>query len=63
MSKNSTCKKQCKECPWKKENSNQHNNMITEFSNKHNKKHNCHMIDPKLWDIKNEKNVCRNFSN
>lgn len=46
---------QCVECPWKVKNSN--NTSITEFSNKHNKQHNCHMISRDLWNI-NKKHVC-----
>jgi hypothetical protein len=49
-------KKQCKECPWKVKS--QNNTSIMEFSKKHNKQHNCHMIDPSkrggLWDVKEE---------
>jgi hypothetical protein len=49
-------KKHCKECPWKVKS--QNNTSITEFAKKHNKQHNCHMIDPSkrgsLWDVKEE---------
>ena len=53
-------KKQCKECPWKVKSSN--NTSITNFAKKHNKQHNCHMIDTSkrgsLWDVKDEKHQC-----
>ena len=45
-------KKPCKECPWVVKN--KHNNTITEFSKRANKKHNCHMTNvgkKNLWKI------------
>jgi hypothetical protein len=48
--------KPCKECPWVIKNNN--NTNLTNHSKKHNKLHNCHMVDPSkvgsLWDNKKE---------
>ena len=46
---------QCVECPWKVKSSN--NTSITEFSKKHDKQHNCHMVSKDLWNI-NKKLIC-----
>jgi hypothetical protein len=51
-------KKPCKECPWVVKN--KHNNTITEFSERTNKKHNCHMTNAgkkNLWEVE-EKCQC-----
>ena len=44
----------CKECPWEVRNNN--NNTFINHSKKWGKKHNCHMIPPKItggvWEIK-----------
>jgi hypothetical protein len=47
----------CKECPWTVRN--HFNDMIINHSKKHNKPHNCHMINggKELWNIK-EKTKC-----
>lgn len=45
-------KKPCKECPWVVRN--RHNDTITKFSKRINKKHNCHMTNAgrkNLWKI------------
>lgn len=43
--------KNCKECPHIIRN--KHNDMVVNFSIKHNKKHNCHMINggKNLWKV------------
>jgi len=40
----------CKECPWVVKSGN--NEVFTEHSKRHKKKHNCHMVkgSNKLWD-------------
>ena len=45
-------KKPCKECPWVVRN--KHNDTIVNHSKKWGKSHNCHMVDPKLWNTKKE---------
>ena len=47
----------CKECPWKVENN--HNQKLKEFVNRTGKRHTCHMVNPKLWDTSNEKQICK----
>jgi len=47
----------CKECPWKVDNN--HNQKLKEFVNRTGRKHACHMINPKLWDTSNEKQICK----
>lgn len=52
-------KKPCKECPWVIENN--HNKKFTEFIKKHNKKHNCHMLNKNIYDI-NENELCKGLN-
>ena len=47
----------CKECPWKVENN--HNQKLKEFVNRTGRKHTCHIVNPKLWDTSNEKQICK----
>ena len=49
----------CKECPYKVDNN--HNRKLREFTERTGKKHTCHMVNPKLWDTSNEKEICKNF--
>lgn len=51
-------RKTCKECPWTVNNI--HNNKFIEFIKKHNKKHNCHMLNKKMYDV-NESQLCEGF--
>ncbi len=50
----------CKECPYKVDND--HNRKLREFVNRTGKKHTCHMVNPKLWDIKNDKQLCKGLN-
>ncbi len=50
----------CKECPYKVDND--HNRKLIEFVNRTGKKHTCHMVSPKLWDIKNDKQLCKGLN-
>jgi hypothetical protein len=54
--KNMSC---CKECPYKVDNN--HNRKLREFTERTGRKHTCHMVNPKLWDTSNEKEMCKNF--
>ncbi len=47
----------CKECPWKVDNN--HNQKLKEFVNRTGRKHTCHMVNPKLWDTSNDKQICK----
>ena len=47
----------CKECPYKVDNN--HNRKLREFTERTGRKHTCHMVNPKLWDISNEKQICK----
>jgi hypothetical protein len=49
----------CKECPYKVDNN--HNRKLREFTERTGRKHTCHMVNPKLWDTSNEKEICKNF--
>lgn len=56
-------RKCCKECPWTVRNN--HNDKMIENINKFvnngtfkDKKHKCHMIDPKIWGDVNSENIC-----
>ena len=51
----------CKECPYKVNNN--HNRKLREFTERTGRKHTCHMVNPKLWDVSNEKEICKNFDN
>ena len=53
--------KPCKECPWKVDND--HNNKLREFTQRTGRKHTCHMVNPKLWDTSNEKQMCKGITN
>ena len=50
----------CKECPWKVKN--RHNQMITDFSKRTGKAHNCHMTEgvKDFWNP-TEKYICCSF--
>ena len=47
----------CKECPYKVDNN--HNRKLREFTERTGRKHTCHMVNPKLWDTSNEKQICK----
>jgi len=47
----------CKECPWKVENN--HNNKLKNFVQRTGRKHTCHMVNPKLWDTSDDKQICK----
>jgi hypothetical protein len=51
-------KSPCKECPHFLQNN--HNQMIVNFSKKHNKSHNCHMTEgvKNLWKVTDKKLEC-----
>ena len=51
----------CKECPWKVDNN--HNKKLREFSQRTGRKHTCHMVNPKLWDTSDEKQMCKGIKN
>jgi hypothetical protein len=58
-----SCRKPCKECPWK--NDNQHNlkfrNYVDKFEKIGKPNHKCHMIDVDIWAYKsdvNSDNIC-----
>ena len=54
----------CEECPWTIKNNN--NNNFTDYSKKHDKSHNCHMVEyvkrGLLWDTK-DNYICRGYIN
>lgn len=47
----------CKECPYKVDNN--HNRKLRQFTERTGRKHTCHMVNPKLWDTSNEKQICK----
>lgn len=49
----------CKECPWKVDNN--HNKKLREFTQRTGRKHTCHMVNPKLWDTSDDKQMCKSF--
>ena len=52
-------RKNCKECPWKNENS--HSLKFREYSKKITEKHACHMIEKDVWGLKtniDQNNIC-----
>lgn len=60
-----SCRKPCKECPWRKENSNQHNlkfrKGVDKMKSIGKNKHACHMINSDIWGYNsqiNNDNVC-----
>lgn len=51
----------CKECPWKVDNN--HNKKLREFTQRTGRKHTCHMVNPKLWDTSDKKQMCKGIKN
>ena len=63
-----SCKKICAECPWSNDSKNNRTMIeaiIRWFKNGSRKTitHRCHMVSTDLWNVTNEKNICKGSLN